>query len=62
VLPVLSELRLAPAEQRRSARWRDVDIAPRGATLLGVSLRTPVKSQRVVYETPDCGGHRINLS
>jgi hypothetical protein len=21
-----------------------------------------VKSQRVVYETPDCGGHRINLS
>jgi hypothetical protein len=41
VLPVLAELRLAPAEQRPSGRWRGSEVVPRGATLLGVSLRTP---------------------
>jgi hypothetical protein len=41
LLPVLSELRIARAVQSPRDAWRSMRLQPRGATLLGVSWRTP---------------------
>jgi hypothetical protein len=40
-LPVVSELRVRRAARPSTERWRDVAVAPRGGTLLGISFRPP---------------------
>ena len=41
VLPVVSEIRFKRAARPSTERWRDVAVAPRGRTLLGISFRSP---------------------
>jgi hypothetical protein len=40
-IPILSELRPARAVQPPTQRWQHLPIAPRGATRLGISFRSP---------------------
>ena len=40
-LPVVSEVRVRRADRPSTERWRDVPVAPRGRTLLGISFRSP---------------------
>jgi hypothetical protein len=40
-LPVVSELRIRRATRPSTERWREVAVAPRGGTLLGISFRPP---------------------